>query len=86
MKDFESQPGISIYSRPKVMDLKIPLAVFPQRLENLENEHGHGKVMEHGKNWPKVMEFCDQSWNFTIFAPELYQICVFLSPLKPIFH
>ena len=27
------------------------------------------------KNWPKVMEFCDQSWNFTNFAPELYQIC-----------
>ena len=24
------------------------------------------------KNWPKVMEFCDQSWNFTNFAPELY--------------
>ena len=23
------------------------------------------------KNWPKVIEFCDQSWNFTNFAPEL---------------
>ena len=22
------------------------------------------------KNWPKVMEFCDQSWNFTNFAPK----------------
>ena len=22
---------------------------FPQRLENLENENGHGKVMEHEK-------------------------------------
>ena len=22
---------------------------FPQRLENLENENGHGKVMEHAK-------------------------------------
>ena len=29
------------------------------------------------KNWPKVMRFCDQSWNFTNFAPELYQICIF---------
>ena len=23
------------------------------------------------------MEFCDQSWNFTNFAPELFQICIF---------
>ena len=23
------------------------------------------------------MEFCDQSWSFTNFAPELYQICIF---------
>ena len=29
------------------------------------------------KNWPKVMEFCLQSWNFTNFAPKMYQICVF---------
>ena len=27
------------------------------------------------KNWQKVVEFCDQSWNFTNFAPEFYQIC-----------
>ena len=27
------------------------------------------------KNWPKVMEFCNQSWNFTKFVPKLYQIC-----------
>ena len=33
-------------------------------------------------NWPKVMEFCDQSWNFTNFAPELYQICNFLVTTK----
>ena len=26
--------------------------------------------------WPKVMEFCYQSWNFTYFAPELYKICM----------
>ena len=41
---------------------------FPRRLENLENEDGHGKVMEHEK-LAKVMEFCDQSWNFTNFPP-----------------
>ena len=23
------------------------------------------------------MEFCHHSWNFTNFAPELYQICTF---------
>ena len=46
---------------------------FPQGLENLENESGHGKVAEHEK-WQKVMEFYDQSWNLTNFAPEFYQI------------
>ena len=34
------------------------------------------------KNWPKVMEFCYQSWNFTNFAPELYQICIFFATNK----
>ena len=34
------------------------------------------------KNLPKVMEFCDQSWNSTNFAPKFYQICIFLSPLR----
>ena len=34
------------------------------------------------KNWPKVMEFCDQSWNYTNFAPKLYQICIFLVTTK----
>ena len=28
-------------------------------------------------NWPKVMECCDQSWNFTNFDPKFYQICMF---------
>ena len=37
---------------------------FPRRLENLENENGHGKVME---NWPKVMEFCDSDTEFYQF-------------------
>ena len=26
-------------------------------------------------NLPKVMEFYFQSWNFTNFAPKMYQIC-----------
>ena len=41
------------------------------------------------KKWPKVIEFCDQSLNFVIrhgilpiLPPEMYQICIFLSPLK----
>ena len=29
--------------------LTIYMSEFPQRLENLENENGHGKVMEHEK-------------------------------------
>ena len=38
--------------------------------------------MKH-ENWPKVMEFCDQSWNFTNFAPKFYQICcVFFATKK----
>ena len=31
------------------------------------------------QNWPKVMEFCYQSWNFTNFAPELYEICMYFA-------
>ena len=43
------------------------------------------KVMEKSlnmKNWPKVMEFCDQSWNFTNFNPELYQMCMSFATTK----
>ena len=47
---------------------------FPQRLENLENENGHEWAWTM-KNCPKVMEFCYQSWDFTNFAPALYQLC-----------
>ena len=35
---------------------------FPQRLENLVNETGHEG-------------HCDQTWHFTNFVPELYQVC-----------
>ena len=34
------------------------------------------------KNWSKVMEFCDQSWNFTNFAPKFYQFCIFVVTAK----
>ena len=34
------------------------------------------------KNWPKVIEFCAQSWNFTNFANKLYQICIYLATTK----
>ena len=35
-------------------------------------------------NWPKVMEFCDQSWSLTLtnFALELYQICNFVVTIE----
>ena len=59
---------------------------FPRRLENLENEYGDGKVTEKSwnlyKDWPKVMEFCDQSWNFTNLAPNFYQICMNFATTK----
>ena len=29
------------------------------------------------KNWQKVVEFCDQSCDFTDFGPEFYQMCAF---------
>ena len=55
----------------------------------LQGSHGDWKtweikmVMEKSwKNWPKVMEFCDQSWNFTNFAPKFYQICIFFVTAK----
>ena len=34
------------------------------------------------KNWPKVIEFCDQLWNFTNFAPKFYQFCFVLVTAK----
>ena len=34
------------------------------------------------KNWPKVMEFCDQSWNFSNVAPGLFQICISFATSK----
>ena len=47
---------------------------FPQRLENLENENGHEKVMEKSwmkmKSWPRVMKFCDSVMEFYQFCPQ----------------
>ena len=34
------------------------------------------------KNLPKVMEFCDQSWNFPNFDPKFSQICMFFVTTK----
>ena len=54
---------VDYYSRTlsaaQVDQVSFILAGFPQRLENLENENGHGKVMEHEKIGQK-------SWNFVI--------------------
>ena len=33
------------------------------------------------KNWQKVMEFRDQSWNFYISVPEFYSICAFFADI-----
>ena len=33
-------------------------------------------------NWPKVMEFCDQSWDFTNFPCRFYQICIIFVTAK----
>ena len=37
--------------------------------------------MVHAK-LAKVMEICYQSWNFTNFAPKLYEICMFFGTTK----
>ena len=37
--------------------------------------------MEHDK-LAKSRGICDQSWNFTNFAPELYQICILFVTTK----
>ena len=43
---------------------------------------GKSKWSWNTKNWQKFMEFCHQSWNFTNFGPELYQICMFFATAK----
>ena len=37
--------------------------------------------MEH-KKWQKVKEFCEQSWNFNNFVPELYRICALFTDVN----
>ena len=62
-------------------------AGFPQRLENLEIleiKNGHGKVMEHEKLTHSHGLFCDQSWNFSCFAPEFDQIRTLFADLKKV--
>ena len=44
-------------------------------------------VMEKSWNmtdWATVMEFCYQSWNFTNFAPKMYQLCMFFATTKKV--
>ena len=50
-----------------------------------QGSHGDWKTLKmkflwNMQNWPKVMEFCYQSWNFTNFAPKLSEISMFLPP------
>ena len=42
-------------------------------------EKCHGEVVEMAK---RVIEFCDQSWNFTDFTPEFYHVCFFFVDIK----
>ena len=42
------------------------------RNETLENENGHGKVMEHELIGQKSWNVVIQSWNFTNVTPNLY--------------
>ena len=64
-------PESSMFSLSK-MDY---ISGFPRRLENLENENGH-EMSSNMQNWPKVMEFSYQSWHFTNFTLQLYEICM----------
>ena len=34
------------------------------------------------RNWPKVTEFCDQSWNFTNFPPNCTKFVLFVTSTK----
>ena len=34
------------------------------------------------KNWPKLMEFCDQSWNSTNFTPNFIKFVFFVTTKK----
>ena len=34
------------------------------------------------KNWHKVMECCDQSWNLYMSAFEFYKMCAFLADIQ----
>ena len=50
----------------------------------MENENGHRKVIEHHymKNWQKVMDFRDQSWNSTNLPPDFNKFFPFLSGIE----
>ena len=48
-------------------------AGFPRIPENLENENGHGKVMEHEK-LAKSHGILISVMEYNNFAPELYQM------------
>ena len=59
--------------------------VYDRVPRNLENENGHGKVMEKSwsmKNWPKVMEFCYQSWNLQFLPLKCTNFVMFFATTK----
>ena len=50
-------------------------------MEILVNESCVMKKSYNMKNWQKVMEFCDQSWNVDVFVLEFYKICAFFADI-----
>ena len=59
----------------------------------LFKNRGHPEIGKSGKgqrSWKshgvrKVVEFCDQSWNFTDFAPLFCQVCVYFTDIFNIY-
>ena len=62
--------------------IKNHLAGFPPRLENLENENGHGKVMEHVQLAKSHGIFRFSHGILPILPPICTKFAFFLSPLR----
>ena len=55
---------------------------FPQRLENLENENGHGKIMKHKKLVKSHGMFWISHGILPILPPDCTKLHIFLPPLR----
>ena len=91
-----TSPRCSLFRLVKEVSVKLtnmPLLYDLEGTKRYHDQDSHGDwktwkmkmVMEKSwnmKNWPKIMEFCAQSWNVTNFARKLCQICIFLATTK----